>query len=140
MNKHYDNSKNRRGACVCFNMGEEARPEECRDLLLTAVKRFLKSIPENERSRRRTICEQILSQNEKSDFESRLETELENALKDARNITRRLERLGFKHERSTKHHQFRWGDQILTIAQTPSDCRFSKNGAASIKKQMFVGD
>ena len=138
--KSRDESEKGSGNTVSLNTGAEARPDECRDLLLTAVARFLKSIPENERSRRRTICEEILSRNELSDFESRLGAELESALKDGRNVPRRLERLGFKHERLTKHHQFRWGDQILTVSQTPSDCRFSKNEVASIKKQIFVGD
>lgn len=125
---------------VILDTGAEMRPDEYRDLIIYAVRKLLSGIPDSERSRRRTLCEDILKRNTPSGYESELHEALSRLFKDGRDIVGGLEGLGFEYVRSSKHHVLRWGDQTLTVSETPSDKRASDNIVSAIKRQVFVGD
>lgn len=117
---------------------EDFRPNEARDLIITAVQQYLDSQPSGF-SRRRTLCEAIIKMNEKSNFEEKLSKELAAVFKNEKGIDEKLPRLGFIPVRSGKHHCFRWADQTVTVSASPSDHRSGKNEMTNIKNKIFVG-
>ena len=121
---------------VTLRCTEEARPNEVRDLIISALSAYLANQPDGY-SRCRTVCEALLNMNAKSNYEEKLEKGITNALR-SKDAVREFERLGFSHKRDRKHHILKWGDQTVILPSSPSDHRSAKNVESDIKKKILV--
>ena len=121
-------------------------PEMCRneirDLVIELVQRELRNIPEGMQSRRKELCEAILSVNRESGERAKLREETGTLVKEwkaqAEQITG-LERLGFTVTKGKKHYKMRWRDSgyFKTLSASPSDFRTGANGLAEMIAKFF---
>lgn len=121
-------------------------PEMCRneirDFLIELVQRELRNIPDGTQSRRKELCEAILSVNAESGERARLREEVGSLVKawkaQEEQITG-LERLGFTITKGKKHYKMRWRDSgyFKTLSASPSDFRSGANGLAEMLAKFF---
>ena len=120
----------------------EMRRNEIRDFLIELVQRELRNIPDGTQSRRKELCEAILSVNAESGERARLREEVGSLVKawkaQEEQITG-LERLGFTITKGKKHYKMRWRDSgyFKTLSASPSDFRSGANGLAEMLAKFF---
>ena len=121
-------------------------PEMCRneirDFVLELVRRELRNIPNERTSRRRELCEAILSVNAESGERSKLRKEAGKLVKEWRARAEQiggLTRLGFSVTKGRKHYKMRWQDSgyFKTLSTSPSDFRTGANGLAEMLATFF---
>lgn len=122
--------------------GEIYYPDELRDAILHTLQRGVSSL--NSDGRYVVLIRDVLRNNSKSDFETRIESRLKTVLLGNKNVQRgdlaALEELGFQYVSGNKHHQIAFmGDERLmyTIGKTPSDRCSARNCISDILKRLF---
>ena len=121
-------------------------PEMCRneirDFVLELVQRELRNIPKGTLTRRKELCEAILTVNRESGERAKLREETGNLVKEWKARTEQiagLERLGFSVTKGKKHYKMRWQDTgyFKTLSASSSDVRTGANGLAEMLATFF---
>ena len=121
-------------------------PEMCRneirDFILELIQRERRNIPAGVQSRRKELCEAILSVNAESGERAKLREEAGNLVKAWKAQGEQiagLERLGFSVTKGKKHYKMRWRDSgyFKTLSASPSDFRTGANGLSEMLAIFF---
>lgn len=115
---------------------------EVRDFIIELVQRELRNSPEGTQSRRKELCEAILSVNAERGERAKLREDagsLVKAWKAQEEQIDGLERLGFIVTKGKKHYKMRWRDSgtLKTLSASPSDFRTGANGLAEMLAKFF---
>ena len=97
---------------------------------------------EGTQSRRKELCEAILTVNRESGERAKLREETGNLVKEWKAQAEQiagLERLGFTITKGKKHYKMRWQDSgyFKTLSASPSDVRTGANGLAEMLATFF---
>lgn len=127
---------------ICLGNEDEYFPGEISDMILNALREYLKSVKEN--TREYDVLNDILDNNDYIGTSKNRADKLKNALNGYNNVNAALKRLledcGFTITEDGKHYKLiYYGDAryCTTIAKTPSDGRTGKNVAATIIRDML---